>query len=68
MSETILVAVVSLVGTLGGSLFGVLASARLTNFRLEQLEKKVENFGEFIETTYMLEKRVSMLEEKCLKN
>ena len=42
MSETVLVAVLALVGTLGGSLLGILAANKLTNYRIEQLEKQLE--------------------------
>ena len=38
MSETVLVAILSLVGTLGGSLFGILAANKLIEYRLKQLE------------------------------
>lgn len=41
MNETIIVAVISLIGTLGGSLGGILVANKLTNYRVEQLEKKV---------------------------
>lgn len=49
MSETILVALISCAGTLLGSLFGVLASAKLTNYRIEQLERRVEKHNNLIE-------------------
>ena len=32
----------SLIGTLVGSLAGILIANKLTNFRLEQLEKKID--------------------------
>ena len=38
----IIVALVGLAGSAVGSLAGVLASAKLTNYRIEQLEKRVE--------------------------
>lgn len=49
MSETIIVALISCAGTLLGSLFGIVASARLTNYRIEQLEKKVEKHNNLVE-------------------
>lgn len=49
MSETIVVALISCAGTLLGSLFGIVASARLTNYRIEQLEKKVEKHNNLVE-------------------
>ena len=42
MDSEIIVALIALVGTLGGSLSGVLVSSKLTNYRLRQLENRVE--------------------------
>ncbi len=64
MSETVLVAVISLFGTLGGSLIGVLASNRLTVYRIEQLEKKVEKHNNLVERTYQLEEEQEVEKEK----
>lgn len=64
MSETIIVAILSLVGTLVGSLFGILASSKLTNYRIEQLEKKVEKHNSVVERMYNLEKKVAVDEEE----
>lgn len=55
MSDTILVALLSLVGTIAGSGLGVIASQKLTQYRLEQLEKKVQAHNNLIERTYKLE-------------
>ena len=55
MDSEIIVAAISLLGTLGGSLGGVLVSNRL-----EQLEKRVQAHNNLIERTYRLE--VEMLE------
>ena len=42
MDTAVIVAIISLVGTLGGSFGGVLVSSKLTNYRLQQLENKVQ--------------------------
>lgn len=55
MDSEIIVAAISLLGTLGGSLGGVLVSSRLTTYRLEQLEKRVQAHNNLIERTYRLE-------------
>lgn len=55
MQPEIVVALLSLIGTLAGSLLGVLASNKLTNYRIEQLEKKVAAHNKVIERTYKLE-------------
>lgn len=49
MGSEIIVAILGMVGTLIGSGLGVYASASKTNFRLEQLEKKVEVHNHLIE-------------------
>lgn len=55
MSEVVIVGVLSLIGTLGGSLFGILAANKLTTYRIEQLEKKVEQHNSIIERVVILE-------------
>ena len=62
MTETIIVAIISLFGTIMGSLFGVLASQRLTEHRLKQLEAKQDKHNEVIERTYKLEGAVTELQ------
>lgn len=55
MSEAIIVALLGFAGTLLGSLFGVLAAQKLTQYRLAQLEEKVNKHNNLIERTYKLE-------------
>lgn len=62
MSETIIVALMSFAGTVIGSIFGILAANKLTNYRIEQLEKKVEKHNNVIERVYKLEKLEAVLE------
>lgn len=64
MSEVIIVAVLSLVGTLIGSLAGILTASKLTNYRLEQLEKRVEKHNNVIERVYILEKHEAVIDEE----
>ena len=63
MSDPVLVALIGLSGSLAGSLLGVLASSKLTNYRLEQLEKKVEAHNNLVDRTYALEQKESLLEQ-----
>ena len=51
----VVVALITLVGSGVGSLAGVIVSAKLTTYRLEQLEKKVDKHNTVIERTYKLE-------------
>lgn len=59
MDSSIIVAIVSGVCTLLGSGLGVLASSKLTSFRLQQLENKVEKHNSVIERTFKLEGQVT---------
>lgn len=63
MSDTVIVALLSLVGTLVGSVLGILAANKLTNYRIEQLEKKVEKHNNVIERVFNLEKDEALIEE-----
>ena len=55
MSDTIIVALLSLAGTVVGTGLGVITSQKLTQYRLEQLEKKVQAHNNLVERTYKLE-------------
>lgn len=58
----IVVALLSLAGTALGGMLGVIASSKLTQYRIEQLEKKVSLHNGVIERTYKLEGAVQELQ------
>lgn len=60
MATEVIVALLSMLGTLVGSLGGVLAASRLTNHRLEELEKRVNRHNQVIERTYRLEEQIKV--------
>lgn len=62
MTEAVIIAIIGFLGTVVGSGLGILASAKLTNYRLEQLEKKVNLHNNVIERVYLLEKQEAVLE------
>jgi cell division protein FtsX len=64
MSEAVIVAVLALIGTLGGTFGGILTANKLTNYRIEQLEKKVEKHNQVVERVYILEKEAAVIEEE----
>ena len=64
MSETIIVALLSLLGSLGGTLGGIALNSKLSNYRIEQLEKKVDKHNNLIERMYHVEQAVTVLDEK----
>ena len=51
----IVVALLGFAGTLAGSLLGVLTTQKLTQYRLQQLEEKVNRHNNLIERTFRLE-------------
>ncbi len=64
MNSTIIVALISLIGTLAGSLSGILVSSKLTNYRIEQLEKKVDKHNNFAEKIPILSTKIDILSER----
>lgn len=62
MSDAIIVALLGFAGTLLGSLFGILAAQKLTQYRLAQLEEKVNKHNNLIDRTYKLEGRMDAAE------
>ena len=64
MTESIIVALLALLGTLGGTFGGILTANKLTNYRIEQLEKKVEKHNQVVERVYILEKQEAVMEEE----
>lgn len=64
MSETVLVAVLSLIGTLGGTLGGILVSNRLTTYRIEQLEKQVKAHNNFDTRLHKLDTDMEVVHEQ----
>lgn len=64
MSEGIWIAIIAFGGTLIGTFSGIVASSRLTSYRIEQLEKKVDKHNEIIERTFKLEEACTVFEEK----
>ena len=73
MDSTVIVGFLSVVGTLIGSFGGIMAANKLTNYRIAELEKKVDKHNTIIERTYVAERDLKLLPilmelEKKLKN
>lgn len=62
MDSTVLCAMISLLGTLGGSLGGILVSSKLTAYRLQQLENTVAEHNNFARRMPLLEQRLDEAE------
>ena len=64
MEPTVLVGLLSLVGTLAGTFGGILTGSRLTNYRLAQLEEKVALHNNLGERTYKIEETLALHGQK----
>lgn len=64
MSTEVLVAILSLAGTSIGTFGGIFASAKLTNYRIQQLEKKVEEHNNFARRLPVLEEKMTVANKR----
>lgn len=62
MNDTVIVGILALVGTLAGTFGGILTANKLTTYRIERLEEKVNKHNNLIERTYKLEGRMNEAE------
>lgn len=62
--STIVVAVLSLVGTFAASYMSNQKTTAIIAYRIEQLEEKTNKHNNLIERTFELEQREALLEEK----
>lgn len=60
MTDTIIVGILSLIGTLAGSFGGM----RLMSYRIEQLEKKVDKHNHFAERMPVLEEKIKVADHR----
>ena len=60
----IVVAILALTGSLAGSFLAHRKSTALLDYRLEQLEKKVDLHNKVVERTYHLEEHEAVVDEK----
>ena len=64
VDNSTLTAVLAFAGTLIGSLGGILAANKLVNYRLQELEKKVEKHNQVIERVYKIEQHEAVVDEE----
>lgn len=64
MNAEVFIAFLSLVGTAIGTLGGILTANKLTNYRIQQLEKRVEKHNSVIERVYQLERHEAVIDEE----
>jgi ABC-type lipoprotein release transport system permease subunit len=61
MTSEVVVAILGFAGTLAGSLLGVVAAGKLTQYRLQQLEEKVNEHNNVVKRTFIVEEKVNEL-------
>ncbi len=64
MDSDVTVALIGLLGSALGTFAGIMVNSRLTSYRLEQLEKKVDKHNQVIERVYKLEERDAVIDEE----
>ena len=64
MNDVVIVGLLSLIGTVIGTFGGIITSAKLTNYRIQQLEKKVEKHNNFAERIPVLEEKIKVEEHR----
>ena len=64
MTEGIIIAVLSMVGTLAGAYLANRISSALIAYRLDKLEEKVDKHNSVIERTFKLEEQAALIEER----
>lgn len=64
MNQGIIIALITLGGSAFGSLCGIIISNKLTTYRIEQLEKKVDKHNTIIERTFVLEGDMKLVKQE----
>ncbi|MBE6738790.1 MAG: hypothetical protein E7565_00565 [Ruminococcaceae bacterium] len=64
MNKEIIIALISFLGTMMGTLGGIVASAKLTNYRISELEKKVELHNNFARRVPVIEEKIKVINHR----
>ena len=64
MSETVIVALIAFGGTLLGTFGGIVTSSKLTSYRIEQLEKKVDKHNNFAARMPVVEEQIKVINHR----
>ena len=62
--NTIIVALITLVGTIGSGVLSAVISNNLIKYRVEQLEKKVDKHNNLIDRMYKAESNIKLIQEE----
>lgn len=64
MPVEFLVAILSLIGTLSGTFSGIVLSGKLTNYRIQELEKKVDLHNNFARRMPVVEEQIKVINHR----
>lgn len=64
MNTEIIVALVAFAGTLIGTFGGIVTGSKLTSYRIEQLEKKVDKHNSFAERMPVIEEQIKVINHR----
>lgn len=64
MSSEIVVALVAFAGTLAGTFGGIVTSAKLTNYRIQQLENRVNEHNQFARRMPVVEEKLKVVDHR----
>ena len=67
MDSTVIVAIISFLGTIAGTSGGIIASSKLINYRLEQLENKVDSYSKVVSKVPVIEEKIKNADRRILK-
>lgn len=64
ISESVFAAIIAMIGTCIGSFGGIITSSKLTSFRIEKLEEKVDKHNNFAERMPVIEERIKAIDHR----
>jgi hypothetical protein len=64
MDADIVVALLALIGTITGSLGGIVVSGKLTAYRIEQLERRVQEHNNFARRMPVMEEQIKVINNR----
>lgn len=64
MNKEIIISLLSMIGTILGSFGGIVTSSKLTNYRIEKLEQKVDKHNSFAERMPVVEEKIKVLNHR----
>lgn len=63
MTSEVIIAVLSFLGTAAGSIVSIMTANALTNYKIDELTKRVEKHNSVIDRVYKLEEKAAVTEE-----